>query len=220
MKYLVLSAFLLISLNSICQTITGPSYVLKSHETLEVMRVINNEEELRLHMIIRNRLEEGGNFCVDQNTFLVVKNENLKVKQIEGIPLCPDRYDFEYFGESLQFNLSFPPINQEVKIIDVVEDCDANCFWFKGLVIDPELHESILIAYDYYETGFLEEGLSAYIELFNEVKKDLPALEASCIFYIAKILDEQGKTEEYDIWKKKLSDMNSEEAKILSDRLD
>jgi len=206
---------LFLSFSALSQTIVAPNFVLKSHETLEVMRVIRNDESFTLHMLIRNRLHEGGNFCVDKNTFIKDGEREYKVKAIEGIPECPEKYNFSYFGESLQFYLHFPPVEKDLNVIDIEEECSNNCFWIKGLVIDPGLNESIFIAYDYYETGFLTEGLQAYKDLLEEVKGQLPAIEASCIFYIAKILQELGNTEEYDEWRDKLSSMEIEEAKLL-----
>ena len=57
-----------------------------------------------------------------------------------GIPVCPESYKFKTIGEKLQFTLEFPALKPGCRWIDVVEECNDNCFSFYGVTLDSELN--------------------------------------------------------------------------------
>ena len=50
-----------------------------------------------------------------------------------GIPVCPDTYKFKSPGEQLDFVLTFPPLLKGISSVNLIEDCQDNCFSFLGL---------------------------------------------------------------------------------------
>jgi hypothetical protein len=52
------------------QTIINPNYSLKSHETLDIIKVEARPEATIFYMSIENRIE-GGYYCADKNIFLI-----------------------------------------------------------------------------------------------------------------------------------------------------
>jgi len=211
--FLILSLF---TLPTFCQqAVTGPSFIAKSHETLEVMRVLQEKNELRIDLIVRNRLESGGSFCVSPSTTIRAGNRHIKINRKEGIPWCPESYNFQYFGESLRFSLFFKDTGSSIRVIDLEENCDENCFWILGIVTDPKINEKLLLAYDHYETGFLEQAYPAYQEIYNELDDSLDNIKQLCAFYLAKISHEEDNKPNYLHWKAILENSQSRESGIL-----
>ena len=202
------------------QKIPAPNYVLKSHPTLEILKVERNESGLIFYMSIQNELSTGGSFCIDRNTFLIVPGKKLKLKKTEGIPECPENFNFEYPGQHLEFQLFFPELDKDIRIFDIREDCTSNCFWFSGVVVDENLNNKLDAAFLDYENGFLLQALSEYKQIYTSVDKELPSIAALCIFYMSGIEKELKNFVEYKKWKEKLGEMNSPEAQTLFSRLD
>ncbi len=205
MKKIVSLILGMISVLAYSQTIAGPEFVIKSHETLEIMRVVRNEKETMFHMIIRNRLDEGGNFCVDKNTVLIAGNKTYRIEEIIGIPECPEVHNFEFIGDNLHFYLHFPPIPNEIKVVDLIEQCSENCFSFKSVILDLELQKEMLMAFDYFESGLVQKALASYKELLTKYENAYPGLEALFFFYIITIHSENGNSVEAEKWKKKFT---------------
>ncbi len=120
------------------QTIVKPNYALKSHETLEILKVDAGPTKTVINFSIENRIEKG-EFCADKNIFIIYPDgTKLKLTGSTGIPVCPATYKFKYIGEVLGFTLSFPPLKPGTGWIDIVEDCESNCFSFYGVSLNPD----------------------------------------------------------------------------------
>jgi hypothetical protein len=46
-------------------------------------------------------------------------------------------------GEKLNFTLEFPPLKAGTDWIDVIEECESNCFWFYGVTLNHELNRKL-----------------------------------------------------------------------------
>lgn len=182
------------------QTIFHPEFVMKSHPTLEIVKVVRTADQLMLHMVIRNELSRGGSFCIDKNTEIRTTGTSFKVRDIYGIPECPEAFYFQSPGEKLEFYLYFPAVPEDVRVIDIIENCPENCFSYYGVVIDEELNNKMALAFNFYESGELREAQTFYIELFTEIEGKEPRLEALLYFYIISILRENGAVDESDTW--------------------
>ncbi len=219
-KYTFLLVLLLIQgLPVFSQTIIAPNFILKSHETLEVLKVIRYEEGITLQMLITNERNEGGSFCINKNTEIIANSISYSVQRIENIPKCPKVHKFEYVGEKLIFYLHFPPVPNEINIIDIVENCDDNCFQFTGLIIDAKLNVEMNLAFEYFESGLLSEGLLSYKKLLEKYKNQEPALEGLFYFYIVTILREMGNDDEAREWLEQFELQNPEESQWVRDKL-
>lgn len=202
MKKTVLFTILILTLGlqSFSQAILNPNFILKSHETLDVMKMTRNADGISLQMLIKNARDEGGSFCVNKNTSIIANGLSYKIESFENIPECPEVHEFEFTGDNLIFYLNFPPIPPGIKTIDIVENCNENCFSIKGLIIDSKLNDEMNYAFDYYESGMLTEALSAYKDLLKKYAGKEPAVEGLFYFYIITILSDIGNEKEADKW--------------------
>jgi len=153
------------------QNISNPNFALKSHETLEILKIEISGEKTFIYFSIENRIE-GGSFCADRNIFLTDPGGvKLKMKRSEGIPVCPDLHKFKKVGEKLMFILEFPALPYSVKWVDITEECNDNCFSFYGVVLDRELNlkldESLVLA----EKGDVKSAVASYIKILNSLSK-------------------------------------------------
>ncbi|MCB8998871.1 MAG: hypothetical protein H6540_02215, partial [Bacteroidales bacterium] len=118
-KLLLLIASFSISVLVFSQTIVQPNYGLKSHPTLEIQSIVISPAATTVFMVIENRVLDGS-FCADKNIYIVAENgKHIKLISAEGIPVCPDSYKFNNFGDKLHFSLVFPPLPLETKWIDL-----------------------------------------------------------------------------------------------------
>ena len=117
------------------QTIDKPNIALKSHETLEILKIEITSKATLIWLSVENRRDQGGNFCADKNISLIYPGgSRQKLTRANNIPVCPGSYIFKSIGEKLQFTLEFPPIMPGTKWMDLIEDCSENCFSFYGVM--------------------------------------------------------------------------------------
>lgn len=219
-KILSFSFLLLLSgFPSFAQILTNPNYILKSHETLDVMNLTRTKDGITFQMLIKNIRDEGGSFCVNKNTVVIADGTSYKIQSIENIPQCPEVHEFEFPGDNLIFYLHFPQVPPGIKTIDIVENCNDNCFSIKGLIIDSELNDEMNDAFDYYESGMLIEGLSAYKELLKKYEGKEPAVEGLFYFYIIIILQEIGNEAEALVWLEKFKSKNIKDSEWVEKKL-
>lgn len=211
--------FLLPGMYLLSQTIVAPNFIVKSHETLDVVKVVRNEDGTIFQMSIRNERSEGGSFCINENTEIIANNKRYKIQRIENIPECPETHKFESIGDALTFYLYFPPIPDKTKIINIVENCNDNCFRFEGLVIDEKLNIEMNLAFNYFESGLLSEGLLSYKNLLKEYENQEPALEGLFYFYIITILKEMGQETEAIKWLEQFQKQNLQGSQWVLDKL-
>lgn len=221
MKYFSLIILLNLLLSGIClsQTIPSPNYVLKSHETLEITSIYKSEKSVIVNLKITNYLEEGGSFCVDKNTILRADGINYQLISTKNIPNCPKVHNFEFSGDILLFSLKFPPLPTEIKIIDIIENCEDNCFSIKAIVIDSSINNEMNTAFNYYESGMFSEGLSAYRNLLNKYKGNDDRLEGLFYFYIISILNETDNKKEAQLWLEKFRKSGLTECQWLEEKI-
>src|SRR5512147_2810551 len=125
---IMITASLGIQGSLICQTIDRPNSALKSHETLEIKKIVLSESGTDVYLKIENRISKG-TFCADRNIYIVYPGgEKMHIIASDGIPVCPDTYSFKRVGEQLYFVLKFPPLEKGTGYINIIEECQDNCF--------------------------------------------------------------------------------------------
>jgi hypothetical protein len=108
------------------QTYIKPNYALKSHETLEIKKIDLSAQKTLIFLSVENKIT-GGYFCADKNIFIIYPDGTRSLlTSSKGIPVCPETYKFKTIGEKLNFELTFPPLNQDTQWIDLTEDCTEN----------------------------------------------------------------------------------------------
>jgi hypothetical protein len=185
---LSLSAFLLSgSVSSFSQTFIAPNSALKSHETLDIMKIVLSEERTEIYLKVENRIN-GGNFCADKNIYIVYPDGTRShLASSSGIPVCPDAYKFKFPGEKLDFVLIFPTLKQGTESIDLIEDCQANCFSFYGIILNDALNKKINDAFIFAEKGEPAQALMSFSKIEEETGNTNPGAEGLLYMNIIKL---------------------------------
>lgn len=200
-----------IYLQVIAQTLEHPVFSDKSHPTLYIDSIVHTQMVSVFHMSVVNQLNEGDAwFCADENIIIQNIEENYQVKlyRTEGIPVCPEMHHFKEVGESLNFKLFFPRIPDDISSVDLIENCEDNCFKISEIILDPALNADIKKfeeAVLYYRQDNGEQALSHFIEL-TEADSQLDDQYLSLIYYIIPVIYlEEGKDKKAIEWFEKLN---------------
>lgn len=173
-------------------------------------------------MTIENRIS-GGNFCADRNIFLTDNEGNsLKLIKADGIPLCPERFNFKSIGERLNFKLTFPPLKKGTSIINIREDCTENCFSFYGIILDHDINKKLDEIFSVVDKGEPINAVNRLIEIAEDKKYSGNGVESFLYINIIELATETGNTAKAAVWYKKLLSLKYSEKdkyiKYLNDR--
>jgi hypothetical protein len=190
------------------QTYNQPEIGLKSHETLEILKVEVTSEKTVVYLTIENRIA-GGNFCADRNIYLIEPDgEKLKLKKASGIPACPDTYKFKKIGEKLPFTLEFPALKTGIKWIDIIEDCNNNCFSLYGITLNPLISTKMNEAFLQVEKGEKKEALAAFVDVLSILSVSDRGIEGAIYTDIISLSIETGDKAGAGEWYKKMLSAN------------
>jgi hypothetical protein len=182
------------------QTIINPNFSLKSHETLDIIKVEVRPEATIFYMTIENR-KEGGNFCADKNIYLVYPDgKKSRLQLASGIPVCPDTYKFKARGEKLDFVLTFPALKPGTKCIDLIEECADNCFSFYGIVLDNTLNKRIDDAFILAENDEVTKAMISFVTIAEEIDSNNLGIEGLLYINIIKLARETGDDTKAKEW--------------------
>ena len=183
-----ISVFLLSGcISSFSQTFIAPNSALKSHETLDIMKVVLTEDKTEIQLKVENRIT-GGNFCADKNIYIVYPDGTRShLTSSAGIPVCPDTYNFKSPGEKLEFVLAFPSLKKGTESIDLIEDCQANCFSFYGIILNDDLNKKINNAFISAENGEPARSLLSFSKIAEETGNKNPGAEGLLYMNIIKL---------------------------------
>jgi len=204
------------------QTIVGPNYSLKSHETLNIIKIEARSEATLFYMSIENGIE-GGTFCADKNINIIYPDgKKSKLVSSEGIPVCPDTYEFRKIGEKLDFVLSFPPLKKGTEWVDLIEGCEDDCFLFYGICLNNDLNGRIDNAFSLAENDEPTKAMGSFITILEDIDKSNSGIEGLLYINIIKLAKETGDDTKAREWfrKFKISDAPklSEYIKFLNDQ--
>lgn len=157
------------------QTISSPNSALKSHETLDIVKIELSPDKTEICLKIENRIT-GGSFCADRKINIVYPDGTKSLlTSSKGIPVCPDAYKFKSPGEKLDFVLAFPPLKEGTKSIDLIEDCESNCFSFIEILLDNDLNKKINDAFILAENKEPARSLLTFTRLAEETSDNTAA---------------------------------------------
>jgi hypothetical protein len=195
---------LAISAFGLSQEISHPNFAMKSHETLELLKIDIQPGKTILFFSIENKIP-GGNFCADKNISIIYPSgEKLKITEASGIPVCPKTYNFKTIGEKLFFALVFPPLKPGTEWVDVVEECSSNCFWFYGITLDAVLNRKIEDAFTAASAGKPEDNIIVFRKLLDEIGEKNLGIEGLIYINIINAAVEAGERVEAAVWYKRL----------------
>jgi len=223
-KSVISSFFILVTtLSSLfSQTILQPNYSLKSHETLNIIKVEIRSEATIFYLSIENKIE-GGSFCADKNIYIIYPDgKKSKLESSSGVPVCPNTYKFKTPGEKLEFVLSFPPLKKGTEWIDLVEECSDKCFSFYGISLNNDLNRRIDDAFTLAENDEPVKAMLRFISITEEFDKSNPGIEGLLYLNIIKLAVETGDDAKAGEWYKKFKLSNtprlSQYIKYLNDQ--
>jgi hypothetical protein len=186
------------------QTCNHPNIGLKSHETLEISKVEITEQRTVISLSIENRRTEGY-FCADKNVFIIYPDgTRSKLTSSKGIPVCPETYKFKTIGEKLNFELTFPPLNQDTQWIDLIEDCTENCFSFYGVCLNSDLNKKIDDASVLAENEEPAKALMSFIKIANAIDSKNSGIKGMLYINIIKLAKETANIPKATEWYNKL----------------
>jgi len=208
MKYKLLVLFTILTFVSgqfiSSQTVDHPNFAMKSHETLELIKVDIQPGKTVLFMSIENRIA-GGNFCADKNISIIYPSgEKLKITEASGIPVCPQTYNFKSVGEKLFFALVFPPLRTGTEWVDIIEECTSNCFWFYGVTLDAGLNRKIEDAFIASSAGKPEDNIIIFRKLLDQIGDRNLGIEGLIYINIINAAIEAGDRVEAEVWYNRL----------------
>jgi hypothetical protein len=185
------------------QTFINPNYSLKSHATLNIIKVEAGSEATIFYMSIENKID-GGTFCADKNIYIIYPDgKKSKLESSTGIPVCPDNYKFKAPGEKLEFVLSFPPLKKGTEWIDLVEECSDKCFSFYGVTLNNDLNNRINDAFALAENDEPAKAMISFINIAEGVDKSNPGIEGLLYINIIKLAVGTGDNTKAGEWYKK-----------------
>jgi len=222
-KYSIAFIVLLLSAgSSMAQSFIQPNYGHKSHETLIINKVECSDKATTFYLTVENR-RVGGTFCADKNIYIFYPDgTNIKLISSNGIPVCPESHKFQMAGEKLDFTLTFPPLKKGVDWIDLIEDCNDNCFHFYGVTLDTELNRRINDAFSMAENDDPLKAMISLIDILESTDSKNVGAEGLLYVNIITLAREAGNYGQASDWYKKLKNSDAprlaEYIKFLNDQ--
>ncbi|HKJ80726.1 MAG TPA: hypothetical protein VJ954_01780 [Ignavibacteriaceae bacterium] len=176
------------------QSYIHPNVGLKSHKTLEILKIESTPENTTIFFSIENRIA-GGAFCADRNIYIIYPDgTRLPVVSSKGIPRCPDSYKFKKIGEKLNFTLTFPALQPGTGWIDIKEDCSDNCFSFYGVLLNNALNARIDEAVSLVDKGEVDTAIGLYKSIIETAEPTGNGITGSLYADLISLLVNKGYT--------------------------
>lgn len=172
MKTILTTIFVLIIFSTVdSQILNKPSVQVKSHPTLNIIKIEQRETETVFFMHIVNRIKEGGWFCVDKNVKLTSESlkDDIRMLRSENIENCPTSHHFTKINESVNFKLYFPPLPKGLTEVNLIEDCADNCFYMNGIVLDMVLNNEIK-SFDKGFSLYSKNDFKGSLQYFTDIR--------------------------------------------------
>jgi hypothetical protein len=174
------------------QTFTVPAVGLKSHQTMEVLRIELSPEKTVVLLSIENRIK-GGTFCADRNIYIVQPDgSRLKLQKASGIPQCPDSHKFSREGEVLEFSLTFGSLKPGTGWIDIVEECGQDCFSVYGILLNESFSRRIDDALFYVNKGQTDSAIGLYRKMIQDAGDNEAGIVGSLYTDLISLLVSKG----------------------------
>lgn len=161
---------------TVAQTVIEKPFAAElSHPELSVESIILYKDSTVCHFTVENKADNGGWFCADRNIYI----ENPQTRQryyrtsSRGIPTCPAVHKFSTKGENLSFTLVFPTIPPGLNAVNLIEECDKACFYFKGLILNNKLNSDIR-TFNQGMEFYAKRDVNQAIECFARVVEEIP----------------------------------------------
>jgi len=188
---------LLMATGLYAQVYDQPIYSLTSHPTLDIISVERWEDQMVLTLTLKNE-RYSGSFCLDSNTILrnSIGKEEYTLVGMDGISACPEVYRFKSIGERITIILEFQAVPDDVKYIDLIENCNENCLDIKYILLDEEINASLNQGIRLYELGKSKAALQVFEDLMNAEYDGFSPVFGTVYLYLISIHYELGSSKD------------------------
>lgn len=200
-KHFFISLLLiLLTLSSLAQIFNNPIASKISHPSLKITKIEITDSETIVSLKVTNKLSSGGWFCADKSIYLKNTNgiEIFELINSENIPVCPEKHEFAYTGEILEFKLYFEKISENIQFIDLIEDCSNACFSFNGIILDNIHNEKIREfekGFEFYQNNEAEKAISFFEKVLDGNITIQSQIYGLSYYYLIMIYKKQGLNE-------------------------
>lgn len=135
-KSILITLNLILSI-SIFGQINNPNVTRKEVTYCDITKIEINSTNTIVHFKYKapSTYVKGGWVCAGKD-FFIRDSDTKKIYNLikaNNIPICPEKHNFDYQGQTLDFNLVFQPIASNTKQIDIIEDEVKGGFNFYGV---------------------------------------------------------------------------------------
>jgi tetratricopeptide (TPR) repeat protein len=192
--------FFLFSKVLLSQIYEKPIAGKQSHPDLEITQIEITDSFTIVSLKVTNKLSSGGWFCADKNIYLKNSNglETYYLLSSENIPVCPEKHEFAYTGETLEFKLYFEKISDNIQFIDLIENCSNACFSFSGVILDNIHNEKIREfekGFGFYQNSETEKAISYFEKVLDGDITIQSQIHGLSYYYLIVMYKKQGFNE-------------------------
>ena len=195
-------------MNLFSQIFDMPNAEVRSHSELTITRIQITDDYTIVYLKNQNMLMKDAWACVDRKTSIRTSDDVKHfLLRAENIPTCPDLYRFDSLGQILEFTLYFPPVDSRKGRIDLVEDCDQSCFFFRGIILDNKLNRDIHAydeAYAFYEKKEFENSIRIFSGIVEDIPENPTHIYSFSYYYLVLSCHELGDKKDAAKWFEKL----------------
>jgi S1-C subfamily serine protease len=135
-KSILITLNLILSI-SIFGQINNPNVTRREVTYCDITKIEINSTNTIVHFKYKapSTYVKGGWVCAGKD-FFIRDSDTKKIYNLikaNNIPICPEKHNFDYQGQTLDFNLVFQPIPSNTKQIDIIEDEAKGGFNFYGV---------------------------------------------------------------------------------------
>lgn len=214
---------------SFAQAFDKPIAGKQSHPEMSISKIEITTSETIFNIEVTNKRDNGGWFCADKSIYIKNTNgtEKYQLIQSEGIPTCPEQYDFTSKGEVLKFKLIFPKISENISFIDLIEDCNNACFYFTGIILNNQHNKNIVAfekGFDLYQNQKFDESIALFQNVISNKTIVESQIYSLSYYYLITIYFNQNKSElvkeYYELLKKSnLEDKETIEKELIKNKI-
>lgn len=139
-------AFCLFIVQTSIGQINNPSFTSREVNYCDILKIEKNKSNTIIYFkyTAPSTYTNGGWVCAGKDFFIRDINTRTKYKLIKAnnIPICPNKHNFQYNGQELEFNLVFEALPPSVDRIDIIEDETNGGFNFFGVNLTTNINNS------------------------------------------------------------------------------
>jgi hypothetical protein len=201
------------------QTFQNPNIGLSSHSTAKISKVVFGADVTEVYLTVANEVE-GGWICFDKKTRLIKPDgSSVRIKDVDGVPFCPDHYNFSSSDQVVSFRLVFPATG-EISWFNIIENCNSNCFSFYGITTDQKLNEALDEAFAaLYLRDNDEEACVKFVEIIEKFGALNPGIKGAVYLNIIVLYNRLGMKENVRLWYNELLKSKSPDLSLYIENL-